>query len=99
MQIETGLNRFIENFGQSNSGKLANLRYTVKDAAGADVIARTNTGIVEIGFGAYRVDITFNTVGVYHIIWDIDGEPKGVADSINVVNAPISSDIIELIPL
>jgi len=74
-------------FGKSHTGKTP--YYTIKDSENNVVIARDNTGVVELGYGIYGVDlenIQLPDVLKGIIFWD-DGEtPIGRtgADDINI---------------
>lgn len=46
----------IADFGTTKAG-LATVGYTLKDTAGGDVVARTTTGVADLGNGAYGVAV------------------------------------------
>jgi hypothetical protein len=59
---------FISSFGSSKTG-LATVGYAQRGAAGAIVVARTTTGVYELGGGAYGVEILLNAA-TKSLLWD-----------------------------
>ena len=75
------------NFPGSQSGKLGDVYYTIyqTDVTGAPIIitVRTNANVMELGDGAYGVNLTLSE-GNYSIAWDIDSTPYITNEEINV---------------
>lgn len=74
-------------FGSSKTG-LATVGYLEYDDTGSVNVARTTTGVVEVGGGAYGVDVTL-TAGTVGLLWDTgEATPKfaneSLVDSINI---------------
>ena len=58
-------------FGPSQAG-LGTVGYTLKNAAGGDAVARTTTGVVDQGNGAYAVEVDLPPDAVM-VTWDTGG--------------------------
>lgn len=72
-------------FGAGRAG-LATVGYRLYDNTGADALARTTVGVVEIGQGAYGVDRATIPVGVVGIEWDTGGgSPEYAHESVSSV--------------
>jgi len=65
--------------------------YKIVNHANTVVVARTATGVVEVGYGAYGILLSFDTVGNFVIIFDIDGTDYVASESINVTLNPDES--------
>lgn len=59
---------FFASFGSSQVG-LATVGYTQIAANGTDLVARTTTGVFEVGGGVYGVDIVLSA-GCRSLLWD-----------------------------
>jgi len=66
----------VYNAPPSQAGRLGDVYYTLLNGDGTTFQARTNTGVVEYGGGAYGVKQTFTSLLDLVAQWDIDGEYK-----------------------
>lgn len=65
---------FIANFGNTKTG-LATVGYVQRGAGGSTVVARTTTGVYEIGGGFYGVEILLENA-TKSLLWDTgEGSP------------------------
>lgn len=76
---------FIADFGADKAG-IATVGYRLVDVDGGDAVARTTTGVVEIGGGQYQADVSI-AVGTVAIQWDT-GETIPVYASEAVTERP-----------
>jgi len=67
--------------GSSQAG-LTTVGYTVKNNLGQVVAARTTQGVVEIGGGAYAVNLNFEDNKDFVVVWDNGATPPRLAFSI-----------------
>ncbi|MGI9503262.1 MAG: hypothetical protein ACR2RE_09430 [Geminicoccaceae bacterium] len=58
-------------FGAANAG-IGTVGYTLKNAAGGDAVARTTTGVTDLGNGAYGVEVDLPPTAVA-VKWDTGG--------------------------
>lgn len=76
-------------FGPAFTGLAGTVGYTIYDAAGVVVVARTTAGIVELGVsGSYAaVDVT-PPITARHVTWDTGGGTPSFAteDLTNIIN-------------
>lgn len=74
-----------------NYAGLATVGYTQKGANGADTVARTTTGVVDMGNGCYAVDVTLNANTVL-VKWDTGGaSPIYAHEAIQLYDQPIET--------
>ena len=75
------------NFPASQTGKVADVKYRLYEynsSVPSIHQALTNTGISELGTGAYGVKVTFTTAGKYSVYWEITDTPYKANEEINV---------------
>ena len=79
-------------FGSSKTG-LATVGYREVDNTGTTTVARTTTGVVEIGGGGYGVDVTLNAATVV-LEWDTgEATPIYAHDNLEIKNDEVQSDL------
>ena len=77
------------NFPKSKSGSLSDVYYTIYNSDGTVYQARGQSGVVELGDGAYGVLLTFSERGNWSIHWDIDSTSYVANEEINIYNDDI----------
>jgi hypothetical protein len=91
MVIQENIETLIQaNFPASQEGNVSDVYYKIQEVSdtGSDIsilVARTNSGVIDLGKGAYGVEYTFNK-GRYSIEWDINGTPYVANEEINVTD-------------
>ena len=65
---------YFASFGSSQTG-IATVGYEQIGLAGASLVARTTTGVYEVGGGVYGVDIVLSA-GCRSLLWDTGGTPN-----------------------
>lgn len=88
---------FDVNFGESKAG-LATVGYRQYNDTGGDAVARTTTGVVEVGNGAYGVEVAVDpaTVGVQ---WDT-GEASPIYANESLLTPaidPIGQEVLDIL--
>lgn len=74
-----------------NYAGLATVGYTQKAANGSDSVARTTTGVVDMGNGCYAVDVTLDPTTVL-VKWDTGGvSPIYAHEAIQLYDQPIET--------
>ena len=65
------------NLGSSLGGISGNIRYTLYDTLGSEVVSSTNTGIYELGTstGLYGVELNLSTQFSGSIVWSVTSAP------------------------
>lgn len=85
MQGIIGTNLFDVKFPLSKAA-LSTIGFTLLNADGSEYAARSTTGVVDQGYGAYNVEVAFAAAWRGMIIWDTgDVDIKYATDGVNIV--------------
>lgn len=77
----------------SQSGRLADVRYTILNDDGTIHTASTNTDVVEFGKASYGISLAFPSEGRWSIHWEMVDGSYPANEEINIFDFRSSSDV------